>query len=675
MLAAPGDPSHNWATALLDATVAQVVDPATRPTQFPTAAGLRDVLRSVEQDAMRTGRPVGWILARGPRGGLGDVGNAAEAILKALPGPFSGASFTSDSKEGMAPLLAGETCWHNRDPAAAVLLRDGGRWLHVLPPPRVAPEDAWKGAAGLKGGAAFRLWFDAAGGQWHLLHVAGREVAMELSGGPLDSPASEARVRAPALGKQAVARCRTVADLLELCVEHLGIRLRRLALARTSESAVQLRAEDGRPLVTADLDTVVVGTFYRMSDSDSPAGAALRRAIERSDPAAVRRALAAGASLELLPESHLSPLHLAIISFEEKRWFECVVALLDAGASISGDASNDPAVVAAVTWGRHFQEQRVRLLDELLRRGASVETPGTAAPHEGFRPLHIAAKEQQLDVVRFLLERGADPNAPTPHGHKAADLVGNNNRFDPEPTADRVRELLLAAENGATLPPPPPPPSAQPAALSLGQWTQQLGVLAQLQAWAEQNPSRVTPEVVAWVAHLAAPPTITLQPAPRAKFRAPAKVAALRAEMAKLGFEEAGVFKLPELGNGTMIGFVSPANGVYGALYEFGTLRVADVVRPAADGSMLTVTSSPVPPIEAPRPAKFRQVRLPGASPRQLLKALQAEPPLKAEPATVSAARFGPTVVAAYQALARHAAKWALQEGTAFLKAQADAAD
>jgi uncharacterized protein len=124
---------------------------------------------------------------------------------------------------------------------------------------------------------------------------------------------------------------------------------------------------------------------------------------------------------------------------------EVVQALLAKGASpnINDMGMTAFLVAAGFGGGRGFGGQagasgvaNIALMDLLLQHGADVNAQVTGtktysmrvarAPstNEGMSALHVAAQSGRADVVRYLLEKGANAGIVDSNGHKPIDLVG-----------------------------------------------------------------------------------------------------------------------------------------------------------------------------------------------------------------------------------------------------------
>jgi len=96
----------------------------------------------------------------------------------------------------------------------------------------------------------------------------------------------------------------------------------------------------------------------------------------------------------------------------------CARILLDAGAAVDEPAANAMRVTplhSAVAAGQ------LEIARWLLERGASVD----ARQQGGYTPLHAAAHNGQLPLVELLLAHGADRTLRTDGGQSAVDLATN----------------------------------------------------------------------------------------------------------------------------------------------------------------------------------------------------------------------------------------------------------
>src|SRR5215471_1711917 len=105
----------------------------------------------------------------------------------------------------------------------------------------------------------------------------------------------------------------------------------------------------------------------------------------------------------------------------------------------------------------------IALMDVLLQHGADVNAQVTGtktysmriarspSTNEGMTALHIAAQAGRADLVRHLLEKGANPEIADSNGHKAIDLVGGGagNRTAPaSPAAAGAAPASAPSEAG-----------------------------------------------------------------------------------------------------------------------------------------------------------------------------------------------------------------------------------
>jgi hypothetical protein len=152
---------------------------------------------------------------------------------------------------------------------------------------------------------------------------------------------------------------------------------------------------------------VVVAAIFVLGGRQQRAGLALARAAEQGDAAAVKRLIAAGEDVNAR-DGGSTPLAYAARSGDT----EAVNALLDAGA--------DANARDCVSWGwtplihalHKYQNDAARTLVE---RGADVNgRAGDCAERNvenGVTPLMFAAKYDDAEMVKFLLEHGADARA------------------------------------------------------------------------------------------------------------------------------------------------------------------------------------------------------------------------------------------------------------------------
>ena len=84
-----------------------------------------------------------------------------------------------------------------------------------------------------------------------------------------------------------------------------------------------------------------------------------------------------------------------------------IESLLEAGADPNYEADDGfPALIAVLSTDRH---DRIDLMELLLKAGVAINQRGL----NDWTPLHYAVSQRDLEAVRFLLDRGADPTLKT----------------------------------------------------------------------------------------------------------------------------------------------------------------------------------------------------------------------------------------------------------------------
>lgn len=129
---------------------------------------------------------------------------------------------------------------------------------------------------------------------------------------------------------------------------------------------------------------------------------ALGAAVRKGDVSEVEYALQWGANPNLVDENGYSSLHLAV---QVAKSPPILSLLLEYGGIIEDKVLKKASLYMAAAQGK---EDLVRLL---LDKGANPNTRNEL----GMSPLHVATQKGHLSVVHLLLDNGADVNAKTPH--------------------------------------------------------------------------------------------------------------------------------------------------------------------------------------------------------------------------------------------------------------------
>ena len=119
--------------------------------------------------------------------------------------------------------------------------------------------------------------------------------------------------------------------------------------------------------------------------------------------------------------------------------------LLDKGADLKvkkedGTGAYYNCMVHMLLYGREITEKDLELAKLLLTNGAHVDEAPISGELQGFTPLIFAARENNIEVVNFLIEHGADVNAKNVYGDTPLSVAENGKNI-------KIVEILTA--NGA----------------------------------------------------------------------------------------------------------------------------------------------------------------------------------------------------------------------------------
>ena len=225
-----------------------------------------------------------------------------------------------------------------------------------------------------------------------------------------------------------------------------------LALAVGLAAVVSAQTDSGSAALFSAVQRGAAGDVKRLLDSglnpnilDAEGTPALMAAVLFADADVVKLLLEHGADPNRVDASGATALMWAVPDLEKAR------LLVARGANVNARSATErtPLLVAAA------YPRRVDLLRLLLERGADLR----AEDRTGATALSLAVRSADVEVVRFLVDRGLDPNALTPAGRRVGFA-----RWD-RPTTDYLisKGLSLAPDALAT------PAVWQPADL-VGRW-------------------------------------------------------------------------------------------------------------------------------------------------------------------------------------------------------------
>ena len=188
------------------------------------------------------------------------------------------------------------------------------------------------------------------------------------------------------------------------------------------QTALMWAAAEGHAAIVSPLVAAGADVDARSDGGFTP----LAFAVRAGHAAAAEALLKAGADVDLALPDGTSPLHLAVINAH----YDVALQLLEHGADATA-AEPGWTPLHQLVWtrrpNRHYNNPAafptgtvtdLELARALVAHGADVNARQTAEPRDGYRnmlnrsgatPFLLAAKAVDLDMMRLLLELGADP--------------------------------------------------------------------------------------------------------------------------------------------------------------------------------------------------------------------------------------------------------------------------
>ncbi len=186
-------------------------------------------------------------------------------------------------------------------------------------------------------------------------------------------------------------------------------------------AAINARADRGKtPLMlaaqanAADVVRFLLEQGASANDGDNSGGTALMYAATAAATDVARLLLERGADVNARTANGNAALHCAIMAArkDEEAALPMVRLLVERGAQVNAGEPNDTGF-SPLMWAA--QARALRVATYLLEQGADVNAPGTG----GETPLLWAAHCKHPELVRLLLDKGADVQAKNSHGHTA----------------------------------------------------------------------------------------------------------------------------------------------------------------------------------------------------------------------------------------------------------------
>ena len=225
------------------------------------------------------------------------------------------------------------------------------------------------------------------------------------------------------------------------------------------QTALMWAAAEGHADVVARLAAAGADVDARSGGGFTP----LAFAVRAGYAAAVDALLAAGADVNLALPDGVSPLHLAVVNAH----YDVALRLLEHGADAAA-AGPGWTPLHQLVWtrrpNRHYNNPAafpagtvsdLELARALVAHGADVNARQTAEPRDGYRnmlnrrgatPFLLAAKAVDLELMRLLLDLGADPLLTNEDGATALLVAAGVGIWSSSESPGSAAEALEAVE-------------------------------------------------------------------------------------------------------------------------------------------------------------------------------------------------------------------------------------
>jgi hypothetical protein len=322
----------------------------------------------------------------------------------------------------------------------------GENWVQCLASnPRLAPVER---VANNKKLQVLATWYDPTENRSHAQFYKRGALAADLVAvGTGDAPLEVVSFKSSAHPKSLLKGCKTVREAVVGFFAGVEAQAHDLQASGARDS-FELHDSRGRAIDPDELADLAAYYYTAMTAAENPAATRLLPAIQNGDLEAARQAIADGASVEFLPDAQVSPLSIlldlpvVLAHACPENWRDFAKLLVEAGAPIDGYAWERPLICSVIQpLARTSQSALCECLQTILELGADINVLDRGMTW-GATPLHLAVDRSFPEVVRFLIDRGANLDAGDGGGFTPLQCAERMARNDPDPPATEEAEVV-----------------------------------------------------------------------------------------------------------------------------------------------------------------------------------------------------------------------------------------